>query len=186
MTLLSKRFNAEQKALGRFRRLWEHKVVRWEYWEWPKWYWDPEKFLEQRQNVKRVPKDEAKFAYGHDKENRVVLIHRFSLGKPRELDSEHFLRYSSTRTISGSVVLGDKLSDVFEATVSDDHIVRLECLFGTALWNWKDIEWEKDRVSAVTYGIHFRKAHAQVLYSPSGKAIKLIELSKPRNRAPRN
>lgn len=72
---LYSRFNAEEKAFSRLRKLCESKVVRWEYWDWPEWHWEPDYFLDARQKGKRVTKARAEFGYGCDKEDKVAVIH---------------------------------------------------------------------------------------------------------------
>jgi hypothetical protein len=146
MSSLSDRYSAERTAFGRLKKLCESKVVRWEYWDRPVWHWDPYYFLEARQKPKRVTKDKAWFGYGYDKENRVAVIHQFSIGKPGNLHAMEFLRYSGNK-IAGSDFIaealyegnkvvgsdfqaGGVLADVFEATLSGGRIVRVEHLIG--------------------------------------------------------
>src|SRR6476660_941190 len=131
MNSLLQRFNTERKAFERIKKQTEAKVVRWEYWEWPQWHWKPDSFPENP--PKRARKGDARFAYGRDKQNRVVVVYEAGVidrSKPRDV---HFLSYSGKKitgfrfmpeaVYSGNKVVGNDwaaggyLVDVFEATV---------------------------------------------------------------------
>lgn len=176
MNPLEQRFFAEERAFFRIRKLCESKVVRWDYWQRPRWYWDPELILEQRREPKRAPKDKARFAYGYDNEGRVPVIHQFSQRYPQELDSVQFLRYSGNKII-GSQVQEDMLADVFEASLSEGRIVRVEhFVTGIPPWDWKTFEWQGGSIAKITYGLHARKAHREVTYNKAGRVTAEIDL----------
>jgi hypothetical protein len=100
MNPLLERFHAEKNAFNRIKKVCESKVVRWEYWDWPRWYWDPDFFLSARQNANRVKKEKAKFGLGYDKENRVVVIHWVGgIGRRDGLHSMQFLRWSAKKVV---------------------------------------------------------------------------------------
>lgn len=183
MNPLLERFHKEQKALNRLKNLCESKVVSWEYWNWPIWYWDPEDFLEVRKYAKKVSKDKAQFGLGRDKDGKVVLIRQFDVIAPRKLLYMDFLRYSGHKIIGSQFLEGD-LCEVFECILVNGRIVRLECLYGTVEWEWKSVEWRDDRVAAVTYGAYRRKPHAKVLYDKAGRKLDTIDLTKPVKRKP--
>src|SRR5947208_2880870 len=125
MNPLLERFHKERKAFNRLRKVCESKVVRWEYWNWPLWYWDPEDFLEVRKYAKRVSKDKAHFGLGHDKDGKVVLIHQFDvIGEPRKLLYMDFLRYAGNKIVGSQFLEGD-LCEVFECNLAQGRIVRL-------------------------------------------------------------
>ncbi len=169
MNPLEKRFFAEEHAFIGIRKLCESKIVRWDYWQWPQWYWDPDLVLGAPGKPKRAPKDKARFAYGYDDEGRVTVIHQFSQQSPRELDSMQLLRYSGNKII-GSQVQQDMLADVFEASLSEGRIVRVEhFVTGIPPWDWKTLEWQGGKIAKITYGLHARKAHREVTYDKASR-----------------
>lgn len=200
---LCSRFIAEEKAFSRLRKLFESKVVRWEYWDWPEWHWEPDYFLDAGQKSKHVTKARAKFGYGYDKENKATVIHEFDefggFGCADNLHSMQFLRWSGRKIVGsqfhGATVyagdrvagtdfkLGGQLTDVFEVTLSEGRIVRVEHLMEQSC-DWKTIEWEGDKVRKVTLGMHGRKPHQEITYDKKGKVIDDIDLSEPIKRKP--
>jgi hypothetical protein len=74
MNPLLKRFNAERKTFERLRK--EAESVRWEYWDWPNWHWEPDSFLGLE--PERAKKGEAAYGYGRDKQNRLLVVHEFA------------------------------------------------------------------------------------------------------------
>jgi hypothetical protein len=192
MNALLQRFNAEQHAFGRLKKQAESKVVRWEFWKEPAWDWDPEQMLSNQVFAEiqvRVPKGKSAHAYGYgyDKEGRVVVIRHGSLtGAAEEEGCVHrdFLRYAGNKIV-GSEFIGESMSNVFEATLSESRIVRVEHLMGNVpIWDWKTFDWEGDRVAKVTHGFRGRKPHRQIVYSKTGKVKEDIDLSKPIKRKP--
>src|SRR5437773_1762738 len=137
MNPLLKRFNADRKAFERIKKRTESKVARWEYWEWPRWHWEPDSFLEME--PERARKGEAQFGYGRDKQSRVVVAYEFDLADSCKVRAMNFLRYSGDKIIgshfipeaiySGNKVVGNDwaaggvLVEVFDATLSGGHIV---------------------------------------------------------------
>jgi hypothetical protein len=201
MGALLDRFSSERNAFVRLKKLCESKVVRWEYWDWPEWHWEPDYFLEARQKPKRVKKDQAEFGYGLDRNNRVVLVHKFEFGDPEEVHAMYFLRYSGNKLIGseflgatvyeGNKVLGadfergGSVIDVFQATLSDSRIVRVERLHsGFPQWDWKTITWKGDKVATILEGVRGRKPHRQKTYNDAGCIIEDLDLSKPVKRQP--
>jgi hypothetical protein len=197
MNPLLERFHAEKKAFNRLKKLCESKVV-------PKWHWEPDYHLESRQKGKEVPKERAWFGHGYDKENRVVVSHRYSIGSnPRMLHAMTFLRWSGKKVIGSEFIaegisderdivigsdfqVGGVLLDVFEATLSEARIVRVEHL-GTGqypVWDWKTITWQFDRVATVLEGMRGRKAPRQITYSKEGEVIEDLDLTEPVKRKP--
>ena len=76
MNPLLERFHGEKRSFSRLKRLCESKVVRWRYWEWPDWHWEPDYFMgEGTIKPERAPKSKATYHYGYDREDRVVVIH---------------------------------------------------------------------------------------------------------------
>jgi hypothetical protein len=201
MNTLLQRFTAERKSFTTLRRQAEAKVVRWEYWDWPNWDWDPEHFLELE--PERAKKGKANYAYGCDKQNNVVVIHHFKIGNPDKIHGMQFLRYAGNKIVGsnygaevirdqgGKVVgtdfsVGGSLHNVYEATVLNGRIVRVESLRsgGYPSWDWKTIAWQGDKISTVQEGLLGRKAHRQKSYSPVGKLLEDLDLSKPVPRKP--
>ncbi|GEM_PF-3474010 len=179
MNPLEKRFFAEEGAFIRIRKLCESKVVRWDYWQWPRWHWDPELVLEAPAKPKRAPIDKARFAYGYDNEGRVTVIHEFSQRHAQELNSMQFLRYSGNKII-GSEVQEDMLADVFEASLSEGRIVRVEhFVTGIPPWDWKTFEWQGGKIAKVVYGLYGQKGHREVTYNQAGRMTGEIDLSEP-------
>jgi hypothetical protein len=184
MGLLSNRFCSEEKAFGRLKKLCESKVVRWRYWDWPKWHWDPDYAMEARQKAKQVTKQQADFGYGYDKENRVVVIQDL-FGKPIEMEAVEFLRYSGNKMVGSHFLVSGKLTNVFEATLSGGRIVRVERLWASApVWEWKTISWKENKVDTVVEGMRGRKAHRQITYNKAGEVTEDLDLSKPIERKP--
>jgi hypothetical protein len=189
MSSLTDRFLAEDKAFGRLKKLCESKVVRWRYWDWPAWHWDPDYFLEGRQKPKQVAKQKARFGYGYDKDNRVVVVQQL-FGRPNKIVCVEFLRHSGNRIVGSHFLDDGKLADVFEATLSEGRIVRVERLWASAssasdsVWQWKTAAWKEDKIVTVVEGMRGRKAHRQITYSKAGKATEVLDLSKPIQRKP--
>jgi hypothetical protein len=201
---LYKRYLAEEKAFERLKKQAESRVVRWRYWETPGWYWDPEYLVKYRiGKPERAPKATANYAYGYDDNDRVVVIQSSDLGDPGKIGGMDFLRYAgdkiaishfirgAIRNEKGIVIAidfkyGGVLSDVFEATVSGNQIVRVEHWTGGDYppWDWKTIAWESDRVSVVMHGMRGRKAHSQITYGEKGKVLEELDLTKPPKRKP--
>jgi len=204
MSALLDRFWSERKskAFGRLKRLCESKVVRWDYWDWPKWHWDPYYFLGKGWKPKRVQKNRAQWGYGYDKENRVVVIQQFGgIGNADNLHSMQFLRWSGNKIVgseflgatiySGDRVagtdfkLGGDVADVFEATLSEGQIVRVERPPGSSPpWDWKAITWCGDKVATVLEGMRGRKPHRQITYDETGRELEDRDLTKPVKRKP--
>jgi hypothetical protein len=188
MNPLLKRFQTERKNFDQLRKLAESRVVRWDYWDTPTWYWDPEDLLEDRDNMvgpqkpKPATKAKAESSYGYDKGGRVVVIRERSRITPGEMDYTHLLRYTGNKLI-GTRFMGDIPCDVFEATLSQGRIVRLEQLEDRG-WNWKTIEWQGDKVSKALWGWRGRKPHRQLNYGKDGRVIADIDLEKPQKRIP--
>ena len=201
MSQLLERFHAERNAFERIRKQSESKVARWAYWDRPDWFWDPEyvvKYWSSRP-PQRTQKEKARYAYGYDDKKRVTVIHSFSFGDPRKLNSMEFLRYSGDRIVgshfiaeaiySGNMVVGNDweaggvLADLFEATLSGGRVVKVEQLYGTG-WDWKTISWDGDNVASVVEGVRGRKAHRQITYGKAGKMLEDLDLSKPIKRKP--
>jgi hypothetical protein len=133
MNPLLKRYFAEQKSFARLRRQCESKVVRWEFWNWPRWHLDPQQMLEFRalaQLAKRVPKAAAEYAYGYDEQNRVVVLRH-----GQSCIHQEFLRYSGNK-IAGSTFVGNTAADAYDATLSQGRVVRIEraCNVSLPLW----------------------------------------------------
>ena len=203
MNPLLERFHAEKNAFNRLKKLCESKVVRWKYWLWPDWYWEPDFFLGARQNSKPVKKEGAKFAFGYNNDNRVVVIRQFGGAGSRDgLHAMQFLRWSKKKIVgsiffgatiyegdSGNIVagtdfrLGGNVADCFEATLSEERIVRVERLL-ESWWEWKTIEWQGDKVTTVLEGMRGRKAHRQNTYSKTGEVIEDLDLTDPVKRKP--
>jgi hypothetical protein len=89
MNPLLQRLNADRKAFERIKKQLESKVVRWEYWEWPRWHWEPGSFLEM--GPQRARKGKAQFGYGRDKHDRVVVAHEFDVADPCKVTAMNFL-----------------------------------------------------------------------------------------------
>jgi hypothetical protein len=151
----------------------------------------------------RAPKATADYAYGYDDKDRVTVIQSFDLGEPRKIGTMDFLRYAGDKiavshfiaeaiqnekgiNIANDFKCGGVLSDVFEATVSENQIVRVEHWSGGHYppWDWKTIAWESDRVSVVMHGMRGRKAHSQITYDEKGKVLEELDLTKPPKRKP--
>ena len=189
MSLLTDRFLAEDKSFGRLKKLCESKVVRWKYWDWPEWHWDPDYFMEARQKPKQVAKEKARLGYGYDKDNRVVVVQEL-FGRPNKIECVEFLRHSGNKIVGSHFLDDGKLADVFEATLSGGRIVRVERLWASAsrasdsVWEWKTIAWKEDKIVTVVEGMRGRKAHRQITYSKAGKVTEVRDLSKPIERKP--
>lgn len=196
MNPLLERFSTEKKkeqlGFSRLRKQFESKVTRWVYWDWPKWYWEPDRYLLLGAKSKPVQKEKARFGLGHDQAGNIVVIHRFSLqGKLEAMD---FMRYSKGKIIGshyiagaickdGRVVdndfqAGGVLAEVFEALVQGGHIVRLECLMET-WWQWKSFSWVDNRVATVLEGLRGRKPHRRKTYDKSGEVIEDLDMTRP-------
>jgi len=204
MNTLLERFNAERKAFERLKKQAESKVVRWRYWETPDWYWEPEYMVKYWiGEPERAPKATADYAYGYDDKDRATVIQNFDLGEPRKIGSMDFLRYAGDKiaishfipeaiqnekgiNIANDFKYGGVLADVFEATVSENQIVRVEHRSGGGYppWDWKTIVWESGRVSVVMHGMRGRKAHSQITYGEKGKVLEELDLTKPPKRKP--
>ena len=205
MNPLLERFSAERKAgnkaFERLRKDAESKVVRWSYWEFPDWRWDPQQMVGFGVAPERAGKKDASYAYGHDEKGRVVVIHKFSLGTPMKLHSMEFLRYSGDKIIGSMFLpeavlsekrvvlgtdwnLGASVANVFECLQSNGRIVRVEELHGAPACDWKTIVWKENKVVSVFEGMRGRKAHRQINYSESGKELEDLDLSKPIKRKP--
>src|SRR5215470_12987448 len=99
MNPLLERFHAEKKSFNRLKKLCESKVVRWKYWVWPDWYWEPDMFVAVSLKPKRAKKGEGEYGYGYDKENRVVVIYEFDSFDSEKVDAMTFLRWSSNKIV---------------------------------------------------------------------------------------
>jgi len=149
------------------------------------WHWQPDLFLALRRIAKRVPKGQATVGYGYDKENRVVLIYEFGFEKPQKLKAMEFLRYSRDKIVGSHFrAAGGVLADVFEATLAEGCIVRVERLMSNSLWEWKSIEWQGEKIASVLEGMRGRKAHRQITYNGKGEIVDDLDLSEPPKRKP--
>jgi hypothetical protein len=200
-TSLLSRFNAEKKAFARLKKLSESKVVRWDYWDLPKWYWDPaDNFVRSRYLAEKTSQKDAGYGYGYDNLGRIVVIYRFGLPRPGKIERMEFLRYSGNKLVgsifgpnavySGNTVIGSDwaagshVSNVFEATLSEGRIVMVEQLYGSVEADWNRVEWRGDEIAKVAYGAFGRKAHLERVYGKNGKVVEEIDLSKPIKRKP--
>jgi len=62
------------------------------------------------------------------------------------------------------------LADVFEASLSEGRIVRVEHFVrGIPPWDWKTFEWQGGKIAKVSYGLRGRKAHREVTYNKAGR-----------------
>lgn len=197
-TSLLSRFNAEKNAFSRLKRLCESKVVRWDYWDLPRWYWDPaDLYVRSRYLATKTGRKEADIGYGYDNLGRVVVIHHFD---PPKITSMEFLRYSRKKLVGscfgpeairseGKVIgsdwsAGSYVSNVFEAILSEGRIVLVEQLYGSVEADWNRVEWRGDEIAKVAYGAFGRKAHLERVYGKNGKVVEEIDLSKPVKRKP--
>ncbi len=189
MDPLLERFFAERKSSAQIRKLCEPKVVRWEYWNRPKWHLDPQDMLSYGTLVRiaqPVPEDAAEYAYGYDKEGRVVVVRQGLASKVGEgCIRRDFLRYSDNRII-GSRFLGDTATDAFEATLSAGRVVRIEHSASTGMppWQWKTFEWEGNRLLKVAQGLTGNPARRELTYDAQGRVVADVDLSKPPKRIP--
>lgn len=179
------RFHAESNAFGRLKKLCESRVTRWDFLQWPDWDWDPEVMRSNQtfaKYQKRLSEEKAKYAYGYDKEDRVVVVRR---GLPSEDNAIwNFFRYSGNRIV-GSAFVGNTTSNVFEATLAEGRIVKVEHLMGNVrIWDWKLFQWEGDRIAKATYGFRGRKPHREIIYDKTGEVLEDIDLSRPIKRKP--
>ena len=79
---------------------------------------------------------------------------------------------------------GGVLADVFEATLAEGCIVRVERLMSNSLWEWKSIEWQGEKIASVLEGMRGRKAHRQITYNGKGEIVDDLDLSEPPKRKP--
>jgi hypothetical protein len=204
MSALGQRHKAEQKAFERLKKQAESKVVRWKYWEDPDWYYDPEYLVKYFSfPPERAPKAEASYAYGYDDKGRVVVIQSFDIGEAGKASSMDFLRYSgdeiavshfiakaikdeSGKVVGNDFAVGGQLYDVFDVTLSNNRIVRVEHWMpgGYPPSDWKSISWDGDRVAVVLHGMSGRKAHRQITYDKKGEEVEDLDLTKPPKRKP--
>ncbi len=195
---LFSRFNAEKNSFNRLKTTCESKVVRWDYWDLPKWYWDPaDTYVRSRYLAKKTSRKDASYGYGYDNLGRIVVIYNFDAPK---ITAMEFLRYSGNKLVGscfgpeaihseGKVVgsdweAGSYLSNVFQATLSEGRIVMVEQLYGSVEGDWNRVEWRGDEIARVAYGAFGQKAHFERVYGKNGKVVEEIDLSKPIKRKP--
>lgn len=190
---LFSRFNAEEKAFSRLKRNCESKVVRWDYWDLPKWYWDPaDVYVESRFLAKKTSRKDASYGYGCDILGRIVVIYHFY---PQKITAMEFLRYSGNKLVGtsygpeairseGMVIgsdwaAGSYVRNVFEATLSEGRIVMVEQLYGSVEGDWNRVEWRGDEIARVAYGAFGQKAHFERVYGKTERWLKKLTLQNP-------
>jgi hypothetical protein len=184
MSNLYQLWNKQQKdkhAFERLRKQAEANAVRWRYWETPNWHWDPEHTVKYLVFPAPGKKGSAKYEYGYDSVDRVVVMRRRDFHTSR-FDCE-FLFYNGNK-MTGSKYIADKLYCVFEATLEEGRIVSLEQ--SGLCTDLKTIEWKDGKVHKVNTDDQepLGAIVTQRTYDKKGKLIAEVDLSEVEEEEP--